>query len=75
MKHILFFMAFMPAIILFSCKNTSEKSASDNPNGCNEYACPMHPDHTSTVPAKCSECNMEMEAVKDSLNKDTVSVH
>lgn len=45
----------------FSCTNTPENKAVENPNDCTEYACPMHPDKTSTTPAGCPECGMAME--------------
>jgi hypothetical protein len=75
MKNRFLYLAIFQAFFLFSCKDTSEKSSSVKPNGCTEYACPMHPDHTSTVPAKCPECNMEMDSIKVKIKKDSVLIH
>ncbi len=33
--------------LFFSCNNVPEKNAKASTNDCTEYACPMHPDHTS----------------------------
>jgi len=73
-QRILFSLIFIGAM-LGSCKNASVKEQV-NPNECTKYACPMHPDKTSTVPGKCPECNMNMEpvnkkAVPDTTRKDT----
>ena len=75
MKNKILFLAILSAASLFSCKNTSDKNVSVNPVNCTEYACPMHPDHTSTVAAKCPVCNMQMEALKDTTGKDSTRVH
>jgi cytochrome oxidase Cu insertion factor (SCO1/SenC/PrrC family) len=32
-----------------------------------QYACPMHPDVTSTKPSKCPKCGMTLRLVKDQL--------
>lgn len=75
MKHFFLLALLLSASILFSCKNGSDKNSLPSSNDCTEYACPMHPDHTSTTPAKCPECNMEMETVKDTVKKDSALVH
>ena len=75
MKHKLFFLALLSASFLFSCQNGGDKNSSANPNDCTEFACPMHPDHTSAVPAKCPECNMEMDTVKIKMQKDSALAH
>ncbi len=57
----LLFSAILLTTVFSSCKDpvpTSKEGS--NPNQCTHYACPQHPDHTSTVPAKCPECNREM---------------
>lgn len=75
MKYKFFFLAIFPIFVLSSCKNTSENKTVVSPNDCTEYACPMHPDHTSNVAAKCPECNMEMDSVKRGSGKDSTLVH
>jgi hypothetical protein len=74
MKHFFSLLILISATVIFSCKNAPEKNSTENPNACTKYACPMHPDKTSAVPAKCPECNMEMEAVKDTTGKDSLLV-
>ena len=63
MIHKILLTTVLSVTLLFGCRNTTEKKSTDNPNKCTQYACPMHPDKTSTTPAKCPECNMEMEKV------------
>ena len=75
MKRKLFFPFIFAALFIISCNNASDKSSSVNPNRCTAYACPMHPDHTSTVPAKCPECNMDMDAANGPVQKDSTLVN
>lgn len=50
------------------CGNTSPANA-QKPRGSqrklNRYACPMHPEVTSTRPRKCPKCGMALRLVKD----------
>jgi hypothetical protein len=62
--------ALLGSAVFFAC-NTTPKKELNNPNECTKYACPMHPDHTSTTPAKCPECSMDMEPVKDPAKQDS----
>ena len=38
------------------------------------YACPMHPEVTSTRPGKCPKCGMALRLVEDTVNSNTVGV-
>ncbi|HEY6162091.1 MAG TPA: heavy metal-binding domain-containing protein [Bacteroidia bacterium] len=64
----------LPALLLLfitfsSCGGKpTENKTKDDPNTCTQYACPMHPDKTSTTPGKCPECGMEMQPVKKSAD-------
>jgi heavy metal-binding protein len=67
MKHT--WLYILLSIILFACKYPSdEKEPADNPNKCTQYACPVHPDITSTTLGNCPSCNTLMIPV-DSLKK------
>ena len=57
-------VALFLCLVFFSCSYATKEKSNENPNDCTEYACPMHPDHTSATPTKCPECNMDMEKVK-----------
>ena len=56
-------------VILFCCSPPEKDEMKQNE--CTKYACPMHPDKTSTQPASCPECNMEMKIVPDSVATDS----
>ena len=63
----------MVSIILFACKGfTGEKEPDINPNACNQYACPVHTDKTSTTLENCSVCKKQMIPLCDSLKRDSV---
>ena len=53
------------------CTNHSTQEPGTNPNECTKYACPIHPDKTSTVLEVCPQCNKWMVPI-DSLKKDTL---
>ena len=55
--------------LFFSC--SSPKKEEQKGDKCTKYACPMHPDKTSTKSDPCPVCNMEMVPI-DSLAKDTI---
>lgn len=58
--------------VIFSCSTPiKDESKQDQ---CTKYACPMHPDKTSTKPDACPECNMEMKIVPDSVATDSTVV-
>ena len=59
--------------LIFSC-STPIKKNEEKQNQCTKYACPMHPDKTSTKPDTCPVCNMEMEPA-DSIAKDSAMLH
>lgn len=63
-------LSFLFCMIIFSC-SVPEKDGKKE-NECTTYACPMHPDKTSTKPATCSECNMEMKISPDSIATDSI---
>ena len=69
---ILFSSLFVGLLLAGSCNNVRTKQQ-ENPNECTKYSCPMHPDHTSTIPAKCPECNMDMKPVANTEHKDSSS--
>lgn len=57
---------------MFACKGfTNEKEPSASPNECTQYACPIHPDKTSTSLEKCPTCGASMIPA-DSLKKDSL---
>ena len=64
---------FLFSILIFSC-NSPIKKDEPKSNQCTKYACPMHPDKTSTKPDTCPVCNMEMEPA-DSIAKDSAMMH
>lgn len=71
----IFITGFFLTTLIYGCSTAPVKEQA-NPNECTKYACPMHPDHTSTIPAKCPECNTEMlpaakKAGADSAKRDT----
>ena len=75
MKTKLFLLAFILSLaIITGCKN-AVKNEAGNPNECTGYVCPMHADKTSVTPAKCSECNMEMEPVFKKNENDSVNTN
>ncbi len=53
----------------FSCSTPIKDG--EQQNKCTKYVCPMHPDKTSTEPASCPECNMEMKIVRDGVATDS----
>jgi hypothetical protein len=60
------------SVLIFSCKNNaSENKTGADPNTCTQYACPMHPDKTSSTPAKCPECGMDMQPVTKKTGADS----
>lgn len=58
-------MSFLFCAIIFSCTQTGKEGQKENE--CTTYACPMHPDKTSTTPALCPECKMNMDPVDSVL--------
>jgi hypothetical protein len=62
--------ALLGSTVFYAC-NTAPENELNNPNECTKYECPMHPDHTSTTPAKCPECNMDMEPFKKPAKQDS----
>lgn len=65
MKQIVNGLMLCACFALFAlpaCRNNApEKKSTYNPNDCTEYACPMHPDKTSTGKARCPQCGMDMQ--------------
>jgi hypothetical protein len=59
------------SVVLFACGSSDEKEPADNPNKCTQYACPIHPDITSTSLGNCPSCNTLVILV-DSLKKDSL---
>ena len=55
--------------IIFSCSSPA-KHEENNQDRCTEYACPMHPDKTSTKPGICPECNIKL-VPPDSVKTDS----
>lgn len=47
-------------MIAFSCRPEPVPDDLTKYGECNEYSCPMHPDRTSTEPAACPDCRMDM---------------
>ncbi len=52
--------ALLLTLALHSCSNAPDKKTENSEAACNKYACPMHPDKTSAVPATCPQCGMQM---------------
>lgn len=62
------FVCIIMLISLLACKELADEKESDNnPNKCEQYACPVHPDKTSTSLDKCPVCNSLMVLMPDSL--------
>ncbi len=67
MKNIL---ALLVCAIIFSCSSDPQAETAKE-NVCTQYACPVHPDNTSSKPAECPECHRKMVPVSDKGKIDT----
>ena len=73
MLKIKIILSLLLCSLVFSCSAPIKKDEQKT-NQCTKYACPMHPDKTSTKPDQCPECNMQMVPA-DSIAKDSVMLH
>jgi hypothetical protein len=69
MKNIL---TLFVCVMLFACSSPA-KPEINKENKCTQYACPMHPDKTSSKPTECPECHREMIPVSHKQKKDTAT--
>ena len=67
MKNIL---AVFLCVIICSCSSPT-KPETTTENECTQYACPVHPDKTSSNPADCPECHRKMIPVNDKGENDS----
>lgn len=71
MKSYFQFLFRLAALVLFTglfaCKDPQAKQETDYKE-CTAYSCPMHPDKTSTKPAECPVCRMEMLPLDSALH-------
>ena len=56
--------------IVFSCTSPTKPEVIKE-NVCTQYACPIHPDKTSSKEEECPECHRKMVPVNDKEKNDS----
>jgi cytochrome oxidase Cu insertion factor (SCO1/SenC/PrrC family) len=49
----------------------AQKKQNSRPKTARHYACPMHPEVTSTKPGRCPKCGMSLRLVKEDVGSET----